>query len=163
MGRSPQAPPALNPPQPSTLDPLEMALLPPGRPLVAVMPFVATVDDPQLRLLGTEIADTLRERLASEPQLQAILISSEFLAKAPPHALELVCRELRVGYLVSGKCHPAGGQPSLYIEVADTREWHVQWAQFVCNAARSLVIPGSKEMDDLVFELRDMLVRHPAR
>lgn len=137
--------------------------MPPGRPLVAVMPFVATVDDEQLRLLGTEIADTLRERLATDPQLQAILISSDFLAKAPPHALELVCRELRVGYLVTGKCHPGGGRPSLYVEVSDTRGWHIQWARFVRNTARALIVPGSQEMNDLVGELRDMLVHHPAR
>jgi hypothetical protein len=64
---------------PSALPDLALS---PGRPLVAVLPFTANGGDASLRLLGQELADRLREQLASDPALQAILISSDFLAEA---------------------------------------------------------------------------------
>lgn len=139
-------------------------LLPPTlRPLVAVMPFVPTADDPALAMLGAEIADVLRERLARDPAMQAILISSEFIAKAPPHALELICRELRVGHLISGKCHGSGEHPSLYVELTDTREWHIRWANFYRGEARRLLAPDDESMEALVTALRTTLVQHARR
>jgi TolB-like protein len=89
--------------------------------------------------------------------LQAILISSDFLAKAPPHALELICRELRVGHLISGKCHGTGGQPSVYVELTDTRDWHIRWADFYAGGAHALLAEDGKAMDALVKELRTEL------
>lgn len=133
------------------------------RSLVAVLPFQAARDDAALRLLGNEIADVLREKLERDPALQAILISSEFLAKAPPHAVELVCRELGVGYLVSGKCHGSGAAPSLYVEVTDTRDWHIHWAHFYREDARTLLSDNYDTMRDLVASLRRLLVAQTAR
>lgn len=133
------------------------------RPLVAVLPFQAAGDDAALRLLGGEIADVLRERLESDPALQAILISSDFLAKAPPHAVELICRELHVGYLVTGKCHGTAREPSVYVELTDTRDWHIHWAQFYREQARTLLAEDSEAMAGLVAALRRSLVEHPAR
>lgn len=133
------------------------------RRLVAVLPFQAVGDDPALRLLGVEIADVLRERLESDPALQAILISSDFLAKAPPHAVELICRELHVGYLVSGKCHGTVSEPAVYVELTDTRDWHIHWAHFYREDARTLLAADSEAMTGLVVALRRALVQHPAR
>lgn len=133
------------------------------RPLVAVLPFTPAGDDPSLRMLGGEIADLLRERLAQDPALQAILISSDFLAKAPPHAVELICRELRIGYILSGKCHGRLEQASLYVELTDTRDWHIRWARFLRGQARSLLAPDGQEMADLVATLRHELVELPRR
>ncbi len=135
----------------------------PGRPLVAVLPFTPCGDDPRLALLGTEIADRLRERLASDPATRAILISSDFLAKAPPHALELICRELRVGHLISGKCHATGPEPSLYVELTDTREWHIRWADFQRFGARRMLAEDGEAMDRLVAQLRTTLAEHRLR
>ncbi len=135
----------------------------PGRPLVAVLPFTPCGADPQLALLGTEIADRLRERLAADPATQAILISSDFLAKAPPHALELICRELRVGCLVSGKCHATGTEPSLYVELTTTRDWHIRWAEFYRFGARRMLAEDGEGMNRLVADLRTTLAEHRTR
>jgi TolB-like protein len=128
-----------------------------GRPLVALLPFLPGGPDPALRLLGNDIADRLRERLAADPTLGAILISSEFLSRAPAHALELICRELRVGHLISGKCHATGEQPSLYIELTDTRDWHVRWAEFYRFGARSMLAADGTAVSGLVHQLRNAL------
>jgi TolB-like protein len=130
---------------------------------VAVLPFTPGADDPSLRLLGNDIADALRERLAQDAALQAILISSDFLAKAPPHAVELICRELGVGHLVSGQCHAGGPRPSLYVELTDTRDWHIRWARFYRGTAHALLAEHGPEMDQLVANLRRELVEHPQR
>jgi TolB-like protein len=140
------------------LQPRLDALPAPTRPLVAVLPFTSNTGGAALRLLGNELADRLRERLARVPALQAILISSDFLAKAPPHAVELICRELRVGHLISGKCHPTGDQPSVYIELTDTRDWHIRWAEFLPGGARSLLAEDSEALEAIVSEVRDELV-----
>lgn len=124
------------------------------RPLVAVLPFGPDGYHPALRLVGGEIADALRERLAQDPALQAILISSDFLAKAPPHAVELVCRELGVGHILCGKCHGTRAQVSLYVELTDTRAWHIRWARFFRGNARSLLASDSPEMAAMVQGLR---------
>ena len=123
------------------------------------MPFAPDGPHPALRLAGIEIADAMRERLAQDPALRAILISSDFLAKAPPHAVELVCRELGVGHIISGKCHGSGAQASLYVELTDTREWHIRWAHFFRGNARRLLVADSEEMARLVHGLRGALVK----
>jgi TolB-like protein len=128
------------------------------RPLVAVLSFTAPGDDPDLQMLGAELADALRDRLGQEPDLRTILINSDFIAKAPPHAVELVCRELRVGHLVSGRCHGPAHAPSLYVEVTDTREWHIQWAHFFRASARSVLAIDGAPMTGLVAGLRSVLV-----
>lgn len=133
------------------------------RPLVAVLPFTPAADDASLRLLGNDIADLLRERLAQDAALQAILISSEFLAKAPPHAVELICRELGIGHLVSGQCHGSGGRASLYVELTDTRDWHIRWARFFRGTAHTLLSEGGAEMGQLVANLRRELVEQRRR
>lgn len=148
---------------PSALSTLPDLLVAPTRPLVAVLPFAANGEDPSLRLLGTEIADRLREELARDPAMQAILISSDFLAKAPPHALELICRELRVGHLISGKCHGTGDQPSVYVELTETRGWHIRWADFRGGGARALLAPDGEAMKTLVRELRSELLHAQRR
>jgi TolB-like protein len=128
------------------------------RPLVAVLSFTPAAGDEGLCLLGTEVADALREGLARDPALRAILINSDFLAKAPPHALELVCRELRVGHVLSGHCHGHGEHASLYIELADTREWHVRWARFYRGDARSLLAQDGEAIGRMLAELRPVLM-----
>jgi TolB-like protein len=148
-------------PTPPPLDPLAISW--PIRPLVAVLPFTSSGGDPGLQLLGDDIADRLRESLAADPAMQAILISSEFIAKAPPHALELICRELRVGHLISGKCHGTGDEPSVYVELTDTREWHLRWAEFYRGAARTLAAGGGPAMSALVGELRTALLEQSRR
>lgn len=132
------------------------------RPLVAVLPFAAPAEHPELHSLSGELADLLRERLGEDPALHAILISSDFLAKAPPHALELACRQLGVGYVISGKCHGGGAHPSLYLEMADTRDWTIHWAHFFRGDARSLLPEGSEDMAMLVEVLRhELATRRP--
>jgi len=145
------------------LDPNAHDLAVGRRPLVAVLPFATLGAAPSLQGLGDEIADLLRERLERDPALQAILISSDFLAKAPPHAIELICRELRVGHLISGKCHGHGCEPSLYLEVTDTRDWHIRWAHFYRERARALLSDDDGAMSELVASLRRLLIEQPLR
>ena len=135
----------------------------PGRPLVAILPFTPCGDDPALRLLGNQIGDRLRDRLAKDPATQAILISSDFLSQAPPHAIELICRELRVGHLISGKCHPTGDEPSLYVELTDARDWLVRWADFYGHGARAMLAEDGAAMNQLVAGLRGALAEQRLR
>ena len=134
-----------------------------GRPLVALLPFVPCGRDPALRRLGNKVAGRLRERLAADPALGAILISSELLAAAPVHAMELMCRELRVGHLISGKCHATGSEPSLYVELTDTHDWHVRWAEFYRLGARSMLAEDGEALSGLVRALREALVEYRQR
>ena len=131
--------------------------------MVALLPFVACGPEPSLRLLGNDIADRLRERLAADPHMGAILISSDFLSQAPPHALELICRELRVGHLISGKCHPTGDEPSLYVELTDAYDWHVRWAEFYRFGARTMLAEDGEAISGLVRQLRNALVERRHR
>lgn len=137
----------------------------PVRPLVAVLPFAApgAEGDGRLRLMGTELADRLRERLARDPAVQAILIDSDFLAKAPPHALDLICRELRVGHIITGQCHATGDEPSVFVELTETREWHIRWAEFYSGGARKLLAPDGGALAAMAEELRRELLVHTRR
>jgi TolB-like protein len=138
-------------------DPVYPIRAPRGLPLVAVMPFSAHGADPGLVPMGLAITNTLKEGLLRSPRMESILVESETLANAPPHAVELVCRELRVGHLIAGKCHGTGTEPSLYIEVADTRGWHIQWAHFYRGGARAMLEPDSQPMATLVDILQRAL------
>ncbi|HSV83582.1 MAG TPA: hypothetical protein VLK85_30655 [Ramlibacter sp.] len=149
------------PPDPN---PFAQELPPLRRPLVAVLPFdAADTEDEGLRLLGSELADALREQLARTPALNAILISSEFLQQAPPHAIELVCRQLRVGHLVSGRCYRNGAHASLYVELSETRQWHVRCARFLHGNAHDLLDAGSETMASLQAALQLALFSPPMR
>ncbi|QJW83611.1 hypothetical protein HK414_04530 [Ramlibacter terrae] len=130
------------------------------RPLVAVLPFAGGQDDDSLRMLGTEAADLLRDLLAATPDIGSILISSDFLSRAPDHAPELICRQLRVGYLISGTCYRFGNATSVYVELADTRSWHVVWADFLKGNARELLDPAGKTMAGVLEGLRHALRHH---
>ena len=123
---------------------------------------VATASE-EMAATSNDIADLLRERLAQDAALQAILISSDFLAKAPPHAVELICRELGIGHLVSGQCHGTGQRASLYIELTDTRDWHIRWARFFRGTAHTLLAESGAEMGQLVANLRRELVEQRRR
>lgn len=147
--------------QGTLLDPDRLADCIGRRPLVAVLPFSTRSEDPAMRLLADEIGDALRRRLELDPALQSILISSDFLDQAPPHALELVCRELRVGHVLSGKCHGPAAAPSVYVELTDTRDWHVRWARVYREQARDLLADAGDAPADLLAALR-RLVTHPA-
>lgn len=152
----------MNPHADTTLAHPAVALPQRRPPLVAVLPFTPRGGDESLGLLGSDIADALRERLTQDPAMQAILISSEFLSKAPPHAVELICRELRIGFLVSGHCHPTT-PASLYVELTDTRDWHIRWAHFFRGTAPALLAPGAEGMTRMVAGLRRELVEFPRR
>ena len=134
------------------------------RPLIAVLPFAPAGEDAALRLLGSELAEQLRERLAQAPALSAILISSEFIERAPEHALELICRQLHIGHLVTGKCyrHP-GGRSSLYVELTDTRDWHVRWAQVFRGTAHDMLLPDSTELAALQAGVQAALLSQAVR
>jgi TolB-like protein len=129
--------------------------------MLAVLPFATAGSYPGLQQLGEEVTERVREGVAADPALQGLLVRSELLAKAPPHALELICRELRLGHLVTGKCHATGDEPSVFVELTDTRDWHVCWAEFYRGAARTLAAGDGPSLSALVNELR-MALREQA-
>jgi TolB-like protein len=127
------------------------------RPLVAVLPFDAADGDAALRLLGSELADLLREGLSAMPDLRTILIRSECLERAPDYALDLICRQLRIGQLVTGRCHHTPVGNALYIEVSETREGKVLWARYLRGEPRELLAPESPQLAALRDELAHAL------
>lgn len=134
------------------------------RPLVAVLPFAPAGEDAALRLLGSGLAAQLRTGLAQAPVINAILISSEFIERAPEHALELICRQLRIGHLVTGKCsRDAHGRCSLYVELTDTRDWNIRWAQVFRGTAGAMMLPDSAELAQLQASVQAALLCHVVR
>lgn len=149
----------MNSPPANPIDDPEFDPLPLRRPLVAVLPFTAADDDQSLQLLGVELADAVREGLARLPTFGAILISSEFLQRAPEHAVELICRQLRIGHLVAGHCYRNGAGTSLYLELTDTRTWYVRWAHFYRQDALALLAGDSSTMAALQASVLAALAR----
>jgi hypothetical protein len=71
---------------------------------------------------------------------------------------------LGVGYLISGNCHGGGDVPaSLYVELSDTRDWHIHWARFFRGNAQALLASHGKEMSSLAAVLRRVLAALPRR
>ena len=134
------------------------------RPLVAVMPFAPAGEDAALRLLGSGLAEQLREGLSRAPAVSAILISSEFIERAPEHALELICRQLHIGHLVTGKCYrDPRGHCSLYVELTDTRDWNVRWAHVYRGTADAMLLPESSELAALQDGVQAALLSYVVR
>lgn len=153
----------MDPTSPLPATAADLDLLPLRRPLVAVLPFGAAGGDDALRLLGSELAHAVREGLARSPAFGAILVSSQFLERAPEHAVELVCRQLRVGHLVTGHCHRSEQGASLYLELTETRQWHVRWAGFIRDEALALLAEESPAMASLQDTLQAALAAQPLR
>ena len=134
------------------------------RPLVAVLPFAPAGDDESLRLLGSGLAQQLREGLGQVPAIDAILVSSEVIERAPEHALELICRQLHIGHLVAGKCsRDSRGGCSLYVELTDTRTWNLRWAEVFRGTAEAMMLPDSTELAALTASVQAALLCHVVR
>jgi TolB-like protein len=153
----------LNTPRPGAYEATLHILPLPVRPLLALRPFVASGPDPALRQLARDISARLRTGLEADPRLGPNLIHSELLSRALPHALDVLCHDLAVGHLISGKCHPTGDEPSLYVELTDMRDSHVRWAEFYRLGARSMLAEDGEALSGLVRALREALVEYRQR
>ena len=66
-----------------------------------------------------------------------------------------------MGYLISGRCYRIGVGTSVYVELADTRQWHVVWADFIQRDERELLDPRGEAMLRVVAGVRQALREQP--
>ena len=66
--------------------------------------------------------------------------------------------------MVTGKCyrHP-NGRSFLYVELTDTRDWHVRWAQVCRGTAHDLLLPESAELASVQAGLQGALLSQAQR
>lgn len=115
---------ALRPDQP----PRELPPLAPDRPSLAVMMFKAGIPDPKADLLAAGIATAIINELARNRDLRVIARDSSFALSGRTLAPHDIGAQLRVRYLVDGTAQRIGDRLTVAIQLIDTRDNTVAWA-----------------------------------
>jgi len=115
---------ALRPePMPRALPPLA-----PDRPSLAVLAFKATVPDPRSDLLAAGIATAIINELARNRDVRIIARDSSFALSGRNLSPHEIGTKLRVRYLVDGTAQRIGDQLTVAIQLIDTQDNTIAWA-----------------------------------
>lgn len=99
------------------------------RPGIAVLPFECSLGDDPRSVLGEALADEINAQLAPSPDLHVIASLSTRGLKGRGLGVAAIGLQLQAAYVLSGRYRSQAGQVRLQLELADTRDETVLWAQ----------------------------------
>lgn len=97
-------------------------------PTIAVVPLQAAGPDPDANLYGELIADVVIGSLARSPGLRVISRLSTSKLKGHPRIDEAARDHLHATFVLAGTCMVVGARLMLLLELSDTRDMRVLWA-----------------------------------
>lgn len=112
--------------------------LPELRPTVAVIPFRAVPGDVMAQLIGDALADDVIAGLSTAREMNVISRLSTATLRDRDVGLTEVARHLGAGYVLSGRVLLAGQRIKVSLELADTANARVLWAESVFGDARDV-------------------------
>ena len=101
----------------------------PGKPSIAVLPFVNMSDDPKQGFFSDGITEEIITGLSKIPQLSVVARNSTFIYKDKPVNAQQLGRELGVQYLLEGSVQKAGDRVRISAQLIDTKTGHHLWAE----------------------------------
>ena len=101
------------------------------RPTIAVIPFAMEGADASLAVLGEAVADEIITALSRSNELHVISRLSTTVFKGRTDAVDDIRVHLGAKYILSGLCRASGSQMSLFVELIDTKNGQVVWADRV--------------------------------
>jgi class 3 adenylate cyclase/TolB-like protein len=115
------------------------ALAAPGRPSIAVRPFMVLSDDRRLQLLASGLAEDVTTLLARVPGFFLISRSSSLVFQNPDTPTSVVAEQLGVRYVVEGSVRGAGDQVRVSTQLVEAATGRILWsAKFETARAETL-------------------------
>ena len=110
-------------------DPQKMTYALPGKPSIAVLPFVNMSDDPQQEYFSDGMTEDLITDLSKISGLFVIARSSTFPYKGKPVKIREVAEELGVRYVLEGSVRRGGDQLRINAQLIDAVTGQHLWAE----------------------------------
>jgi adenylate cyclase len=106
-----------------------MAFPLPGKPSIAVLPFVNMSEDPKQEYLADGITDNIIAALSQVPKLFVIARQSTFAYKGKPVKIKQVAEELGVRYVLEGSVQRSGDNLRVIAQFIDALGGHHLWSE----------------------------------
>ncbi len=128
---NPEAAPAAADPQPvdEVREPVRLALAPPDRPAIAVLPFTNLCGDPGQEYLADGISEDIITALSKLRWFFVIARNSSFTYKGRAVHLKQIAEELGVGYVVEGSVRKMGDRLRITAQLNDAHSGSHIWAE----------------------------------
>ena len=127
----------------STAQPPVMRSAVPGMPTVAVIPFEGRAVSAPHDVIGDVIADSVIARLSSSEALRVISRLSTSVLRSRAHSAAQVGALLGATFVVNGSYRLAGDRVVLLVEMADSRNQEVVWAEECSERVDDILQPES--------------------
>jgi len=101
----------------------------PGKPSIAVLPFVNMSGDPEQEYFGDGISEEIITGLSKIPQMFVIARNSSFTYKGRPVKAQVVSQELGVRYILEGSVRKAGNRVRITAQLVDAITGLHLWAE----------------------------------
>jgi len=101
----------------------------PGKPSIAVLPFVNVGNDPEQESFADGLTEDLITDLSRNSGLFVIARNSVFAYKGKAMAVHVIAKELGVRYLLEGSSRRAGGRVRINAMLVDAASGHHLWAE----------------------------------
>ena len=107
----------------------KMAFPLPGKPSIAVLPFVNMSEDPKQEFFSDGITEEIITALSKIPKLFVIARNSTFTYKGKPVKVKQVSEELGVRYVLEGSVRKTGDKVRITAQLVDAISGYHIWAE----------------------------------
>jgi adenylate cyclase len=107
----------------------KMAVPLPGKPAIAVLPFVNMSGDPEQEYFSDGMTEEIITKLSMNPGIAVIARNSTFFYKAKRIKIQQIAQELRARYVVEGSVRKAGNMVRITAQLIDAATESHLWAK----------------------------------
>jgi adenylate cyclase len=101
----------------------------PGKPSIAILPFVNMSDDPQQEFFSDGLTEEIITALSKTPKLFVIARNSSFVYKGKPVNVQQVSRELGVKHVLEGSVRRSGDQVRITAQLIEAPTRTHLWSE----------------------------------
>jgi len=130
----------------------------PGKPSIAVLPFVNMSKDPEQEFFSDGMTEEIITSLSKSPYLFVVARNSTLKYKGQPVDVKQVSKELGVQYLLEGSVRKSNGKVRITAQLIDATKGHHLWAERFDREIKDVFVIqdeiASKIMKTLQVKLR---------
>lgn len=147
---------------PATAEPDKEIATKPSRPSIAVLPLSLLGDAGSLAIIAEALPQELIRELARQRWLFVIARGSSFRFTAPQHDFGHISEALGSRYILSGTVEALLGRLSITVELTDTRDSGVIWAERFAISAEAIHELRAEIVSKIVSSLEIQIPLHEA-
>jgi adenylate cyclase len=117
------------PPPPEKAELIKVAIAPPDKISIAVLPFQNMTGDPQQEYLSDGMAEQLITGLSQTPDIYVTARTSSFAYRGKAMAAQQIAGQLGVRYLIEGSVQRDADRVRIHVQLIDGRNGEHVWAE----------------------------------